>query len=640
MTMKQNIQTTILILLISFISVSIQAQVHLNLPAAAERFATTATEYQMPETENEGETQSDSRNTIWQNNFDDASEWTPGGPTGFSTLFGFSVVNTGISWNFSGPFNSESGGNYARFQNGISNVTPPTVLNAGGFTLTCNTPININNAQTVLEFNQFGARFFETQSVQISIDNGNTWITVGNNDDIPRLTSSSGSDFPNPMKRKYNLFPYTNGSNVTSILLRLFWDGQLNGQNISYLNYGWVIDDLKIVDAASNDIQFNNLLVDFFFKNSGYYTRIPFSQQSEIEFRGAVFNNGTDAQTNVKMNVVVTRAGTELYNDESNIVASLGSFLVDTLTSTTPFLSSGNGTYTITSTVSQEQTDDFIIDNSLPVRTFIVNDTVFARDNGNINSSRISLIDFVGAEGPGSRLGSVFEFTKPGEIKSLSVYVASNSISEGASFKAVLYRLGSQFELVLESDIYDIAGAPSMGRWVTLQFNTDGAGEIVPDEGAEYFAGIEIVNGSLINNVFIASESVTPQPIRTTFIFVAGGANTGWFFISGGAQPLIRLNVKKQLVSIAKADVGLSSVNLMPNPSVDQTTLVYELSKASKINITITDIVGQMVFQNQLGFQNVGSHQYNISTENLSSGIYHVTIQTLDGKMTQKLMVR
>ena len=638
--MKQNIQTTILILLISFISVSIQAQVHLNLPAAAERFATPATEYQMPETENEGETQSDSRNTIWQNNFSDASEWTPSGPTGFSALFGFSVVNTGISWYTSGPFNSESGGNYARFQNGDPTVTPATGLNAGGFTLTCNTPININNAQAVLEFNQFGARFAETQSVQISIDNGNTWITVGNNDDIGRLTVSSGSAFPNPMKRKYNLFPYTNGSNVTSILLRFFWDGQLNGQNMSYISYGWVIDDLKIVDAPNNDIKLNNLLVDFFFEDSGYYTRIPNTQQSEIGFRGAVFNNGTDAQSAVKMNVVVTRAGTELYNDESNIVASLGSLSVDTLTSTNPFLSTGNGTYTITSTASQQQTDEFIIDNSLPAaRTFIVNDTVFARDNGNNNSARISLTNYTDAEGPGSRLASVFEFTKPDEIKSLSVYVASNTASIGASFKAVLYRLGTQIDLVLESDIYDITGASSMGRWVTLQFNTDGAGEIVPEEGAQYFAGIEIVNGSSTNNVFIASESITPQPIRTTYIFVAGGASTGWFFITD-SQPLIRLNVKNQTVSIDKADIGLSSVNLMPNPSVDQTTLAYELSKASKVNITITDIVGQMVFQNQLGFQNVGSHQYNISTENLSSGIYHVTIQTLDGKMTQKLMIR
>lgn len=640
MTMKNNIQTNILFIFITLLSVTLNAQVHLTFPAAAEKFVQSNNDIVIPEQAQIDDSENANRATIWQNNFDDANEWTADGPTGFSTQFGFSVVNTGLSWAFNGTFNSESGGNYARFQNGNPSATPATGLSAGGFTLTYNTPIEINNAPSVLEFNQYGARFSEFQAVQISIDNGTNWITIGNNDDINRLTSNGGTAFPNPMKRRYNIFPHTNGNNVTSLLLRFFWDGQMNGQNMSYISYGWFIDDLKIVDAPNDDVKLNNLLVDFFFLNSGYYTRIPNTQQSEIGFRGAILNNGLENQNDVKMNVVVRKGNTEIYNDESNVIANFPPFAVDTLLNTNPFVSTGNGTYSINTTISQQQTDEFPTDNAIPTaRTFIVNDTVFARDNGTTNASRISLSDYTDAQGPGSRLVSVFEFTKPDEIKSLSVYVNSNAASIGASFKAVLYRLTSQIELVLESDIYDIVGNSSMGRWVTLQFNTDGLGEIVPEEGADYFAGIEIVNGSQTNNVFVASESITRQPERTTYIYVAGGSAPGWFFITP-SQPLIRLNIKNQTSSIAKADIGLNSVNLMPNPAVDQTTLVYELSKASRISITVTDILGQLVDQKQLGFQSAGTQQYTINTDGLSSGIYHVSIQTQEGQVTQKLIVR
>jgi hypothetical protein len=640
MTMKHTIQKTFLVLFISIISVATQAQIQHTFPAAAEKFVQSPAEIVTPEL-TEQANESSSRATIWQNNFDDASQWTIDGPTGFNTQFGFSVVNTGLSWAFTGvTFNSESGGNYARFQNGNPSATPATGLSAGGFTLTYSTPIEINNAATVLEFNQYGARFSEFQAVQISIDNGTNWITIGNNDDLPRLTSNGGTSFSNPMKRRYNIFPYTNGNNVSSILLRFFWDGQLNGQNMSYISYGWFIDDLKIMDAPNNDVKLNNLLVDFFFEGSGYYTRIPNTQQGDIGFRGAVLNNGLQTQNDVKMNVIVRKGNTEVYNEESNIISNLPPLGVDTLLNATPFVASGNGTYSINTTISQQQTDEFTTDNVLPAaRTFIVNDTVFARDNGTTNASRISLTDYTDANGPGSRLVSVFEFTKPDEIKSLSVYVNSNTASIGASFKAVLYKLTSQIELVLESDIYDIVGNSSMGRWVTLQFNTDGLGEIVPEEGADYFAGIEIVNGSQTNNVFVASESITRQPERTTYIYVAGGSAPGWFFITP-SQPLIRLNVRNQSSSIAKADIGLNAMNLMPNPSVEQTTLVYELSKASKVNVAVTNILGQVILQDQLGFQTAGNQQYNINTESLSSGVYHVTIETQNGKLSQKLIVR
>lgn len=459
--------------------------------------------------------------------------------------------------------------------------------------------------------------------IQVSGNGGLSFVDFDIRDNRPVNQASA-----NPELKELNISAVA--GNSSNVIIRYRVTG------VSH--YYWMVDDMALVEAAQNDIRLNRSYLDFYFKDSGYYTRIPVNQAGDISFRGAVFNNGSETQNNVKMNVTARKGANIVYTAESNNLALFTPLQNDTLVVAQPFVPDGIGNYQVSLNVVQDEVDQLPSNNSNPTPfTFSVTDTVFARDNGTTNSVRISPANYVGGEVPGARLVSVYEFVRADEITSLSVFVASNNNSIGSSFKAVLFRLTNQVELALESEIYDITGASSMGKWVTLPFNTDGLGEFVPEEGADYFAGIEITSGNATNNVFVAAEIATPQPIRTTYIFAAGAASPGWGFISAG-QPLIRLNVKNQSSSIKNIN-AVNQFSLLPNPANEQTTLVFELSKASKIGLQVMDATGRVVALEHLGLKNKGTHQHELSLSKLAKGIYTVTIQSEEGSKTQKLII-
>ena len=88
--------------------------------------------------------------------------------------YGWSIGTETNSWN--GGLDGDMGteGNFARFKNG--NTTD--FIEAGGFTFTYDGSIDLTGVPAPhLEFSQFGAIFFEVQSVEISTDGGDSWVS-------------------------------------------------------------------------------------------------------------------------------------------------------------------------------------------------------------------------------------------------------------------------------------------------------------------------------------------------------------------------------------------------------------------------------------------------------------------------------
>ena len=79
---------------------------------------------------------------------------------------------------------------------------------------------------------------------------------------------------------------------------------------------------------------------------------------------------------------------------------------------------------------------------------------------------------------------------------------------------------------------------------------------------------------------------------------------------------------------------GPAQLALYPNPTSENTTLGIILEETSDITITLRNITGQIVlnevYKNVSGIQTI-----NISTKNLSAGLYSVEVQ--DNKKTQLL---
>jgi hypothetical protein len=81
-------------------------------------------------------------------------------------------------------------------------------------------------------------------------------------------------------------------------------------------------------------------------------------------------------------------------------------------------------------------------------------------------------------------------------------------------------------------------------------------------------------------------------------------------------------------------------VSVYPNPASDVATLVIDAVNASVLNVNIYDISGKLV-SSPVVDQNLvnGENTFTINTSNLNNGVYFVTLNTVNGKETVKLVV-
>ncbi|HNW88412.1 MAG TPA: T9SS type A sorting domain-containing protein [Bacteroidales bacterium] len=91
-------------------------------------------------------------------------------------------------------------------------------------------------------------------------------------------------------------------------------------------------------------------------------------------------------------------------------------------------------------------------------------------------------------------------------------------------------------------------------------------------------------------------------------------------------------------VSIKEND-NTVSMNIYPNPSNDFSYIDLNLASASKVNVTITNLVGQEVFNKAYGQLSSGNHKLTVNVSNLNSGIYFFTVQSGSERITKKMIV-
>lgn len=95
----------------------------------------------------------------------------------------------------------------------------------------------------------------------------------------------------------------------------------------------------------------------------------------------------------------------------------------------------------------------------------------------------------------------------------------------------------------------------------------------------------------------------------------------------------------KELVSSASIDdlSDVTSFGIYPNPANDFATVVFN-SNAASVQLSIVDLSGKQVYQDQLKEQ--GLVTYTISTTDFNAGSYVVQLITANGITTKKLIVQ
>ena len=112
----------------------------------------------------------------------------------------------------------------------------------------------------------------------------------------------------------------------------------------------------------------------------------------------------------------------------------------------------------------------------------------------------------------------------------------------------------------------------------------------------------------------------------------------------------VQNNVDKKILQSAWTDVLLLGVGeidaegsgiaaVYPNPVNNLATVKFQLAKNADVDITVTNLMGQVVYKKELGNLSTGISRHSLNTEAFADGIYNVTLTAGDKLFTHKFVV-
>jgi hypothetical protein len=556
--------------------------------------------------------------TLWSDDFSTPANWSINNSGQSGIEFGWNIDNTSDGWWSANGISSTSGGNYAELVNGDAQAATQA-LNVT-YTMTTAQPIDIatlgGSNQVSLQFQQYGARFNDLQEIQISTD-GVTFTTVGNNLDKPVLSAAGGSAYANPDTKIINLATFLSAT-PSPIWVRFSWTTNFPNSAANanvWITYGWYIDDVKIVTNPTNDLS----VTGSFWGTAGLpYYQIPDEQVTEIGFAADVFNGGINTQNNVKLNINAN-SGAWTGSSAPVSIASLDTANIELTTFYTPPATPGN--ISISRTITADSTDDIPANNAMTNIDFSVTDFIYARDNGTPAGSTSNGTD-------GFEAGNLFDIFQDATIKAINVRLPSgaNGATVGTEVFVKLYSIDATTgDFVFESESLPLA-IQSNNLATNLVMELDPYIDLTA--GSTYLAVVGAYSAGL--RVSNAGKS---EPQTSFFLDMAD--NT-WYYTTN--TPIVRMNFDP-IVSVAE-QAELSHAVVMPNPTLANATLRFDLQNNADLSYTVTDVSGKVMQATTINGLAAGSHELAINSESWAAGIYTVVMTSNGMTLTKKFVKR
>lgn len=555
--------------------------------------------------------------TIWSDDFSDETTWVLDNSGQQGIEYGWNINAVSDGWYSTNGIGSTSGGNYAELVNGdpFAETQALDVV----YTMTTANPIDVitlaGTNEVTLEFEQFGARFNDLQQISYSTD-GVVFTPIGDNNDIPVLSASGGAAYDNPDLKQINLATILD-MNSSPIWIQFSWTtnfpASAENPNV-WVTYGWYIDDVRLVTNPGNDLA----ITETYWGTEGLnYYQIPLTQVAPIDFEVAAFNGGVNTQTNVVLNVNVNEGAFIGSSDP----AQINSLDTATLTLSTQFTPDANGDYDIVQTISADSTDDVPGNNEIDGISFSVGDFIYARDNGSPGGSTTN-----GADGFES--GNLFDVWADQTLKAIDIRIpgGTNGAQLGTEFYVKLYSVDvatGDFIYEMESDV------------LTLTQQMQNTSLTVPLlSPVNVFANTTYlaVVGSFGEGLRVSTAG-TSEPQTSFFLDLAD--NT-WYYQTG--TPYVRLNFDPT-IGIEENHTTFMVGNVFPNPLSGEGTLNVFMNNAQHMYMEITDLSGKLVGSESRSL-NQGENKIALDTEQLSSGIYTVTLLSGGTSLSRKMIVQ
>lgn len=221
-----------------------------------------------------------------------------------------------------------------------------------------------------LEFEQ-SFRFNNNLDLEVSISNDNlSWTTY-----LVQGTAVNNTASADPDLVSINISPVA--GNQPTVYVRIGWSARV---------YYWMIDDMRIIDAPTNDIDLTGATysasnqVDYAGERISY-TKIPENHLIPIRFDGTLNNGGANDANNAALTVDIQNAGgTTVYS-----ASGAGQTISSATSASDSIFSFTNNTiddYTILYNVTYDSLSaDIDPTNNVDTANFSVTESVYARDD-------------------------------------------------------------------------------------------------------------------------------------------------------------------------------------------------------------------------------------------------------------------
>ena len=565
---------------------------------------------------------------VWSNNFDDPLDWTVANDGQTGAAFGWNIDATSDSWYFNGGISSTSGGNFAEVGNGDPTTTPGTQAIGVTYTLTTalsidipNLPLNTTNTDdAVLQFEEYGASFYDNQEVQISTD-GITFVTVRDNSDYAILSVASPDNvYANPETVSVNISPYIDG-NASTVWIRFSWTSQFPtdvAENV-WVAYGWYIDDVKILTQPVDDVKILNSYFVGTTNEGVEYGRTPVSNLDDSYVVGStVYNFGSADQANTTLN-----ADFGTFNaTATTLVMSDSTEQVET--TETPALPIGvyTGAYSVeasTDTVGGVSGAD-----NIDSRTFEVTNNVYSLDGIGVypttSLSSIGTDSFTGGE-DGLIVAAMYYIKSNTVINNLQVMLATGTVAGGTIFGSIIdttVLLNDGTTPLFVADPVTVTAADISAGFINVPFS----GGITLFPGA-YYAAAELTSNSGTNTIRISDDETVAQPGIASMIYIPADAS-----YSNGTAAGIRLVT----TALSINENILDGVSVYPNPSKGMITISNDNNTTN--TIAIYNVLGKEVFTT------TANKSTSVDLSANGSGVYLVKISNTNGSTVERVVIK
>lgn len=436
------------------------------------------------------------------------------------------------------------------------------------------------------------------------------------------LTDVGANELTDPVQ--VVAFEIPEAANQATVYLQFRWQG--------FFEYAWKIDDISL--EGSDPTPLNDLVIEQTAIAANY--AMPVTQVDTVEFINIIRNAGLDAQTNVETTVEILGDNGVTFNTSAEIIGSVDPATQDTTAFADVFAPDQLGLYTMTYTITQDEDEQTVGDNS-HVSEFIITDGLFAKDNG-VPASATQPASFAGQTW---QMGNYYIIQNDGYMAGTASFsVASNDDThKGQQVSIFLQRIVDN-----NDGTFDDMDVETVGFAQYTFEDTDENFDLVTVDLLDvntFEAGIELTAGEYLLMVEYTQDMFCPYSDLPYYWDIASVVRDGDWFL-GGFGPettaIVRMD-DVEIINTNEEELVDADITVSPNPAstfVDVNITLEEVSETAFI--TIRDVQGKEVIRKEIN--NLLQENVRFDVSELPSGSYLVHIQTANGFRAERLVIQ